>query len=252
MSTEPTADSSSTQPDEQTIGGSTNTVAMLEECILNADHDGLQEHLENNQAKQSVLDRCLMLRLQIVQKEKQEMRRVAPALQLLLQSGAKWNSDSLLEHHMTPYHLICLPAGDHHDILDLLIQSSGRTLVHAKDDYEYTALMYAVENANINCLKSLITYGAEVNIVNTKMLANSLGIAKLQDQSTSMIEIFELLLDNEADVSNALLLAISFDSVECMKKLIAKGANLDYDDGYVWKMSSKCGSNMCGSAQMLT
>ena len=147
MSTEPTADSSSTQPNEQTIGGSTNTVAMLEECILNADHGGLQEHLENNQTEQSVLDRCLMLGLQIVQKEEQRMVHVAPALQLLLQSGAKWNPDSLLEHQMTPYQLICLSTGDHHDLLDLLIQSSERTLVHAEDYYEYIALMYAVENA---------------------------------------------------------------------------------------------------------
>ena len=217
-----TGDSSSTQTDEQTIGGSTNTVALLEACILNADHDALQEHLENNKTEQSVLDRCLMLGLQIVQKEEQTMVHVAPALQLLLQSGAKWKPDSLLEHQMTPYQLICLSAEDHHDLLDLLIQSSERTLFHAKDDYEYTALMYAVENANINCLKSLIDHGAEVNIVNIKMLANYLGIAKLEDQSTSMIEIFELLLDNETYVSIALLLAVSFDSVECMKKLIAK------------------------------
>ena len=121
MITEPTADSGSTQPDEQTIGGSTHTVALLEEWILNADHDALQEHLENNKTEQSMLDRCLMLGLQIVQRKDQEMGRIAPALRLLWQSGAKWNQDSLLERQMTPYHLICRSAGDHYKLLDLLI-----------------------------------------------------------------------------------------------------------------------------------
>ena len=240
-----TADSSSTQPDEQTIGDSTNTVALLEACVLNADHDALQEHLENNKTKQSMLDRCLMLGLQIVQKEEQTLVHVAPTLQLLWRFGAKWNPDSLLEHHMTPYHLICLSAGDHHDLLDLLIQSSERTLLHVNDDSDYTALMYAVENANINCLRILITHGAEVNIDKTKEQAISLAYAELQNQSkhSSIFKagIFDLLLDNVVDVNKALSLAIALDRVECMKKLIAKGANLDNNDGYVWKMSSEYG-----------
>ena len=245
MSTEPTADSSSTQTDEQTIGGRTNTVALLEACILIADHDALQEHLENNQTEQSMLDRCLMLGLQIVQRKEQEMGRVAPALQLLWQFGAKWNSDSLLEHRMTPYHFICLSAGDHHDLLGLLIQSSGRTLLHVKDDYENTALMYAVENANIKCLRTLIAHGAEVNIDNIKEQPICLAIRELQDDSTQspiiMTEIFDLLLDNGAEINESFLYAISLGRVECMKKFIVKGANLDIDAGYVWRMSAKHG-----------
>ena len=245
MSTELTADSSSTQPDEQTIGGSTNTVAFLEACILNADHDALQEHLENNKTEQSMLDRCLMFGLQIVQKEEQTMMHVAPALQLLWQSGAKWNPDSLLEHQMTPYHLICQSAGDHHELIDLLIQSSDRTLLHAKDANECTALMYAVKNANIKCLRTLIAQGAEVNIENSKEQPICLAIYELQDHSTQspiiMTEIFDLLLDNGADINESFLYAISLGRVECMKKFIVKGANLDIDDGYVWRMSAQHG-----------
>ena len=245
MSTEPAASSSSTQPDEQTIRGSTNTVALLEACILNADHDALRKHLETNQTEQSVLDRCLMLGLQIVQRKKQKMGHIAPALQLLWHTGAKWNPDSLLEHQMTPYHLMCQSAGDHHGLLDLLMQSSEQTLVHAKDDYENTALMYAVENANINCLRTLIANGAEVNIDNIKEQPICLAIRELQDDSTQspiiMTEIFDLLLDNRADINESFLYAISLGIVECMKKLIVKGANLDIDDGYMWRMSAKHG-----------
>ena len=78
------------------------------------------------------MDRCLKIGLQIVQRKEQEMERVTPALQLLCQFGAKWNPYTLLEHQMTPYHLICLSTGDHHELLDLLMQSSERTLLHSK------------------------------------------------------------------------------------------------------------------------
>ena len=243
-----TADSSSTQPDEQTIGDSTNTVALLEACILNADHDALQEHLENNQTEQSMLDRCLMIGLQVVQRKEQEMGRVAPALQLLWQSGAKWNPDSLLKQQMTPLHLICKSAGDHYDLLDLLIRSSELTLLNAKDYYHRTALMYAVKNANINCLKSLIAHGAEMKTNNDKKNLIILAIKELADHSKQsaiiMTEIFDVLLDNGADVNKALSQAVSLGRVECIKKLIVKGANIDYGNGYVWRMTAGYGVDM--------
>ena len=240
-----TADSGSTQPDEQTIGGIINTVALLEVCILNADHDALQEHLENNNTEQRVLDRCLMTGLQIVQREEQEMGFVTPALQLLCQFGAKWNSDSLLKYQMTPYHLICLSAGDNHELLDLFIQSSEQTLLHAKDSYEYTALEYAVINANINCLRTLIVHGTDVNLGNDRKQPISLAMHELRDSSKHspiiMTEIFDMLLDNGADVDKAMRFALSQRKVDCMKKLIMKDANLDYDDGYIWRMTARLG-----------
>ena len=206
-----------------------------------------------------MLDRCLMIGLQIVQKKEQEMGRVAPALQLLLQFGAKWNPDSLLEHQRTPFHLICLSAGDHHDLLDLLIQSSERTLLHVKDYYQCTALVYAVPNANINCLRTLIAKGAEVNMNNSEVLDRErsipenesspieLAILELQDRSKNcpiiMTEIFDLLLDSGAEMKTALITALSLGRIECIKKLIMKGAPLDHGDGcYVWQMSAQRGS----------
>ena len=248
MNTEPRAASSSTQQDEQTTGDSINTAALLEACILDADHDALQEHLENNHMEQSMLDRCLMLGLQIVQMKEQQMRRIAPVLQLLWQFGAKWNPDSLLEHQMTPYHLICLSTGDHHELIAFLIQSSERTLLHVMDDYGFTALMYAVKNANINCLRSLIAHGAEVKLDNSDVQPISLAIEELQDHSKHslmvMIEIFDLLLDNGADVNIAGPHAMSLDRVECIKKLIMKRANLEYWNGYLLQMAARYGVNM--------
>ena len=239
MSTDLTADGSRTLPDEKTIGDRTNTAVLLEACILNADHDALQEHLENNQTEQSMLDRCLMLGLQTVRMKEQEMGRVAPVLQLLLQSGAKWNPNTWLAHQMTPYHLICLSAGDHHELLDLFIQSSEQTSLHAKDYYAYTALMYAVENANIECLRTLIAHGAEVKIDYSERQPDCPASHKLQDHSkhTSLImmEIFDLLLDYGVDVNEAMKTAMSLGNIECMKNLIAKGAKLNNEAGYVLK-----------------
>ena len=47
-----------------------------------------------------------------------------------------------------------------------MIKELGRSLLNAKDDYGCTALMYAVWNANIKCVKILIAIGADVNLIN--------------------------------------------------------------------------------------
>ena len=239
-----TPDSSRTHPYEQTLGGSTNTAALLEECILNADHDALQEHLENIQTEQSLLDRCLMFGLQIVQRKEQEMERVAPALQLLCQFGAKWNPDTLLEHQMTPYHLICLSTGDHHELLDLLIQSSERTLLHSKDDDECTALLYAVKNANINCVRILISHGAVETIDNSEdhpIIYAMWELLVTEHSSVIMMKIFDLFLDTGPDIDKAFAFAMQVKQVECMKKLIVRGADIDFPGGYVWRMMAGYG-----------
>ena len=102
--------------------------------------------------------------------------------------------------------------------------------------------MYAVKNANINCLRILITHGDEVITDKHKRNLIILAIDELQDHSKQspiiMTEIFDLLLDNGADVNVALSQAISLGRVECIKKLIVKGANIDYRDGYVWQMTA--------------
>ena len=134
----------------------TNTQTFLETCVLDADHKALEEHLMNNQVGQSDLDRCLLRGLQTVQQKARELSHVAPALTLLLDSGAKWNSDVVRRWsggQKTPYHIICESGGDHHDLLDLMIKSSQETIIDAQDIQRCTALMCAVENVNINCVK---------------------------------------------------------------------------------------------------
>ena len=139
--------------DELPTRSTTNTQTFLETCVLEADHKALEEHLVNNPVLQSDLDRCLLRGLQIVQRKERELTHVAPALTLLLQFGAKWSSKVLLDEQKTPYHIICESPGDHHELLDLMIKSFQRTSINARDSHKRSALMYAVENDNINCIQ---------------------------------------------------------------------------------------------------
>ena len=125
----------------------TKTQRFLETCVFNANHKALEEHLVSNPVQQNDLDICLLRGLQIVQRKERDLSHVAPALTLLLQSGAKWNSDVLLAEQKTPLHVICASPGDHHELLDLMIKSSQQTIINTRDTDSHTALMYAVKNA---------------------------------------------------------------------------------------------------------
>ena len=67
----------------------TSTQTFLETCVLDADYKALEEHLMNNPVHRSDLDKCLLLGLRMVQRKERELSHVAPALTILLQSGAK-------------------------------------------------------------------------------------------------------------------------------------------------------------------
>ena len=136
---------------------------FLETCVLDADHKALEEHLKTCPVKQSDLDRCLFRGLRIVQQKKRELSHVAPALTLLLQFGAKWNHNDLLDNEQTPLHIMCDSRGDHHKLLDLIIKSS-QGMICTSDIYGYSALLYAERNNNVNCIKKLIEKGALLGI----------------------------------------------------------------------------------------
>ena len=157
----------------------------------------------------------------------------------------------------TPYHVICDSTGDHHEILALMIKEIGPTSLDTKDNYERTALMCAVHNANIKCVETLIANESAVNgfdnkyvFVNIYKLTGALNIVvnPLID-SISMLSstsycsdvtmgIFEILLKSGANVNKycnlnkrtPVMYAAEFGNVNCVKKLIEKGAELNYTD----------------------
>ena len=134
--------------------------------VFDADHEALEELLINDPVPQSTLERCLESGLRIVQRMERKLSHVAPALTILLQAGAKWNGNTLLDKQKTPYHIICQSEGDHHELLDLMMKSTQGVVIDAQDISKRTALMHAVRNANINCIKKLIENRARLNIIN--------------------------------------------------------------------------------------
>ena len=121
--------------DELLTRSTTNTQTFLDTCVLDADHKALEEHLGTNPVQQSYLDECLLRGLQIVQQKKKELSHVAPALTILVQAGAKWVCNDLLDGQKTPYHIICESPGDHHELLDLMINLSQQTIIDQQDSH---------------------------------------------------------------------------------------------------------------------
>ena len=266
MNIGPTAKSSSPLTGELDVTNTISTLPLFDDSIFNAALNPLNVHLEKDSVEQNVLDRCLVSAFQIVQKKDREMSQVAPTLQLLLQHGARWKDGVLLGHDMTSCHLICQSTGDHHELLDWLLKSSDRTLINTKDSDGSTALFYAVQKENINCVRTLIANRADVNIGGPRWYAannwNSLSpiivaIERHSDSkqsSTIMPDIIDLLLDNGVDINKSMTggeqytlidFAIDVGNVECVKKLIRKGAKLNvFSDRYryVWARAAILGS----------
>ena len=272
MSINPTADSNIPLSEEMMDKSSTSTISLFKDSVYSDATNAFREHLEEEQVQQSILDRCLMIGLQVVQRQDRELLQVAPTLQILLQFGAQWKDGALLEHKMTPYHLICNSTGDHHELLDLMITISGRALIDIKDKENFTPLLYAVQTANINCVRSLISNGANLNITTRNYIVHDTWRGAIlnaecsplvvtldvllhkQTQSTIiMTEILDLLLEIGADVNfcnkhhypSPIKTALSHRNVECIVKLIKKGVQLNstyYGGTVVWVKAVALGS----------
>ena len=233
--------------------------------IFEVGHDTLVEHLTNIQHQQSTLDEYLWLVFQFAQSHHTDMSDLAPVLTLLLRSGAKWRQGASLKHGMTPYHIICQSTGDHDKLLDLTIKMCGQALVNTKSNGRSTALLCAVRSANLNCVRCLIANGADV-IGAERCWPKSLDysfdplietIRRLQPGSKYppgiMTDVFDILLDNIIEMNieyegfyhSSITYAINLGNVECLKKLIRKGAELEtynYKRGYVWCVIAKMGN----------
>ena len=250
--------------DELPTSSTNNTPTFLETCVLDADHKTLEEHLRTNPVEQSDLGRCLLYGLRIVQRKEKDLSQIVRALTLLLQLGAKWNSDALLDEQKTPCHIICDSLGDHHELLDLTIKSSQQIIIDEQDFHKQTALIYSVKNANINCVKCLIANGADVNVGTERcpaLVAFQIkswtpimkAIWMMKRASLILTDIFDLLLDAAVDqnkdhvrsCTDYILCAIIAKNVYCIKKLISMGAPLNgnvHKNRIMWAWVARLGN----------
>ena len=252
MSEETPFKSCSTVSKEQANVNHSKTQTLLYASFRDGKHDAFKEHVENNPVHQNFFG-SLAHGIKLVMSNKRTLSDVAPTLIILLQNGAKLARNHLtVSGRMTPYHVICRSPGDHQELLELMIKELGRSLVSAKDDYGCTALMYAVWNANIKCVKCLIANRADVNLINdqpnvrhtTRGVTGPLidSIKLLNPNSpylyNTMMGIFDVLLESGADVNKPciyhnrtpIMYAAAVGDVNCVKKLIQKGAQVKGTD----------------------
>ena len=288
MSKESSAECSRTLPEKKIPGKSADILPLLKSGFYRNDLSAANAYLKSHELQQSTLDKCLQC---VVEKDEKkytlirssvmvavarqfasfnESRRYAPrrpllsaeTIQLLLQLGAKWSYDVVMEDQITPYHIICRSTDDNSELLDLMIESTGRRFLNTKDSIECTPLMYAVRLGNIKCVRSLIAHGADVNLGNQKLKDESFTAASANSymemrlvnpliesimllhpdsssnlSSVNMIDIFDLLLESGADIDTPgcdnrtpLMYAAAVGSTYCFNKLIEKGARHDRAD----------------------
>ena len=250
------------------------TRMLLHRSYIYGEHKKFKEHMENNPVNQN-FDADLKHAITLVVDEIRTMSEVAPTMITLLQNGAKWGRIVRpVSTKKTPYHIICGSTGDHHELLELMIKDLKKSSLNAKDNKKCTALMYAVQNANVKCVESLIANRAEVNYMNNKyslqgspnvtdMITD--GVSPLIDSINMlhpnsphspdiMMDIFDILLDSGADVNQPcfdlrrtpIMYAAEVGNMHCFDRLIEKGAEIDCtdEDGYTLCMLAAHGGNV--------
>ena len=171
------------------------------------DSGAIRLQLNTNPSAQKTLDECLLIGLISLPSQRQHIAHVVAALQLLLQLGAKWDSSTLFDLQETPYHIICQCPSDPYELLDEMIKCSGGKLMNQQDYSGCTAVMYAVHNKNVECLRCLITHGADLNLGSDSGYINMttplIDTIRAHSSSPSPItrDILNLLLENGVDVN---------------------------------------------------
>ena len=274
MSAEQTVKRCNALSKNQILSNRSKTRMLLHRSYMHGEHKEFKEHMENNPVKEN-FEASLKHGITLVVDETRTMSEVAPTMITLLQNGAKWGRIvTLMPSERTPYHIICDGTGDHHDLLELMIKDLKKSLLNTKDNKKCTALMYAVQNANVKCVKSLIANGADVNSMSSihslqarpnvktiitdavSPLIDSINMLHLNSPHSpdTMMDIFDILLDNGADVNQPcldlrrtpIMFAAEVGNMHCFGKLIEKGAEIDCADknGYTLCRLAAYGGNV--------
>ena len=182
--------------------------SKLRNALLKGEHKAFEECLESNPVKAKWVIRSLCNILGLVTRKDRTILEITPTLMILLRYSAK---TQLFYSSWTPYHVICLAAGDQHELLELLMEEFEAWAINATNSKCLTPLICAVKMTNLKCVKKLIANGADENCQGLMMrdsvqpLINS--IANFHNSNDSyepyevMMDIFDALLDSGVDVN---------------------------------------------------
>ena len=213
--------------------------AYLKDLGSKENGNTLRLQLDTNRPSQKTLDECLLIGFRSLSSRNQHISQKVAALKILLHVGAKWDCNTFISMRRTPYHIICRCSSDQYILLDKMMKSSEKKLVNEKDLYGFTAVMYAVQNKNIESLRCLIAHGANLNLrrdpIFNRMTTALIEAIRAYALGPSIItrDILNLLLDSGADVNGHKLLrspieyAINYNSIYCFQKLVQKDAQFN-------------------------
>ena len=133
-----------------------------------------------------------------------------------------------------------------------MMKSSGGKLINQQDSSGCTAVMYAVHNKNIECLRCLITHGADLNLGSdlgySYITTPLIDTIRAHSPSPSLItrDILNLLLEGEADVNtpshdgrSPINYAIDSNCTYCVRKLVMYDAQLNLKSMWLQAVTNK-------------
>ena len=236
MGSESTVEDISTHLNAICAGVRKSTSSLFRDYIL----DALRMQLKSKPASQETLDVCLQIGLNYIQTPSQQLCHGIAAVGVLVQFGAQWDDCTLFNMDKTPYHIICQCPGDHHDVLNLMINSFGKKSLHVQDLLGCTAVMYAIQNMNFECLRCLIAHGVKwdsstlFHMEKTPYHIICQCPGDHHDVLDLMIKSFGKKSLNVKDFPGctAVMYAVHTRNFECLRCLIAHGADVNLGNDF--------------------
>ena len=247
-------------PKEQVSPDMVNFFKLCDASFLNGEHEALKGYFKIHLINPKWVIKRLHHAVELIKGSDRTLSDITPTLRILLKYGVKrtltWKT--FPSCNLEPYHVFCAAVGDHHELLELMIEELGASKINAVNKQGTAPLMCAVQNENLKCVETLIANRADVNITCQDGPYNSVNplvasIERLHDNHRSykvMMDIFDLLLDSSADVNQPchrywrtpIMYASEMGITDCVQKLIQKGAELyatdKFNDNTAWSLAA--------------
>jgi ankyrin repeat protein len=158
---------------------------------------------------------------------------------------------------MTPL-LLAAHSGDNGKLAELI--SSGSADVNEKSAYGWTALMFAAWQGHADCVKTLLSAGADPDVLSMEVPSSFLETRGGYPPTTALREaiqgghfaIVQLLLDKGARIDGtAIALAARTGDIPLVERLVKLGANVNEKSESAFYASPLCAASATGKLEMV-